>query len=350
MADLARKARDMLAQRRGDAANLVAVMGMKQARALMIAAQKDLQQRLKAVKPGMEGSFTQVQLRASLAQVTLVLKELQPKMKSLVLDIGQQAAERSAANSLAYLQTADKMFRGVGEAPLAIREASYFDAATQGARSSILARLASSGEPVKNADAVPHRAKLGILDRYGLETIDHFEKIFRTGMIAKKSMREMRDEITEESSFLRGAPAYWATRIVRTEVAGAYNRAGYEAIRESDKQLGDMLKIQSAVFDDRTASDSYATHGQIRLPEEPFETWYGAMQHPPDRPNDRGIVVPHRKSWTFPEYLTWKTDDEIADRWKYEGRKGEPPERPLMTTVDLDDLNGVPPLMYDIQP
>ena len=350
MADLARKARDLLAQSRGDAQNLVATMGMKQARALMIDAQKDLQRRLKAVKPGMDGSFTQVQLRASLKQVTLVLGQLQPKMKGLILDVGEQAASRSAQNSLTYLQTADKMFRGTGEAPMAIREASYFDAATQGARSSILARIASSGEPVKNADDTPHRAKLGVLDRYGLETIDHFEKVFRIGMIAKKSAREMRDDITEQSDFLRGAPAYWATRIVRTECASSYNRAGYEAIRETNEQLGDMLKVQSAVFDDRTASDSYSTHGQIRLPEEPFETWYGEMQHPPDRPNDRGIVVPHRKSWAWPEYLIWRTDDEVAERWAAEGHKGEPPERPLMTTVDLDELTDVPPEMYDLQP
>lgn len=124
---------------------------------------------------------------------------------------------------------------------------------------------------------------------------------------------------------------------------GAYNRAGWEANREADDQLGDMVKILSATFDDRTGSDSFAVHGQIRRPDEAFESWFGLYQHPPNRPNDREIVVPHRISWPIPEYLKWRADDEIKARWTREKRKGPPPERPKMTTIEIDQFGRAEP-------
>lgn len=80
-------------------------------------------------------------------------------------------------------------------------------------------------------------------------------------------------------------------------------------------------------------SDSYAVHGQIRRPEQAFQAWTGLYQHPPNRPNDREIVVPHRLSWDWPPYLLWKTNEQVEARWRAEGRKAPVPPRPKMTTV-----------------
>lgn len=82
-------------------------------------------------------------------------------------------------------------------------------------------------------------------------------------------------------------------------------------------------------------SDSYAVHGQIRASAQAFETWYGLMQHPPARPNDREIVVPHRVAWPIPKEFRWRDAGEIAARWRAEKRKGSPPPRPRMTTIPL---------------
>jgi hypothetical protein len=123
----------------------------------------------------------------------------------------------------------------------------------------------------------------------------------------------------------------------------AFNKAGLETIIEANEDLGDMVKIIVATFDERTAADSYATHGQIRRPQELFETWYGSMMHPPDRPNDRGSTVPHRISWPLPKSLAWKSTGDIAKRWKAEKRKGSPPDRPTMTTVPLKQFGKTPP-------
>lgn len=328
--------RDTLDVNRQSARALVARAGKQRTREVLKRAEKDLARRLaEAVKGPGVGSFTYEQIRMSLQQVRIVLKTVQAGIKDAAVDGAREAAEIAADGTLRYMRDADKAFRGIGAQPLALDEAAVMDAAVSGAQASVLRRLASSGEPVLGADEHPHPAKVGILERYGVETVGRFEAVLQTGLIAKKPWSEMRADITAESPFLQGAPAFWAERIVRTETMGAYNRAGWEANREADEQLGDIVKILAATFDDRTSADSYAVHGQIRLPDEAFASWFGLYQHPPNRPNDREIVVPHRRAWVLPPYLKWKTDAQIAARWRQEGRKMAVPPRPLMTTVDV---------------
>lgn len=327
--------RDALAANRANAISYAQDVGVKRTRRLLEAAAEDLEKRLAAMRPGTEQTFTAERARATLAQVRQVLLDLKPGMKKLLVDGAESASDRATQDTIDYLTAADEEFRGIGVQPLALDEALMFESAARGSNASILRRIASSGTSAPGAEAAEHVGKMGVLDRYGLGVIGHFEEVFRVGVVARKSFQEMQDAITAKSPFLQGAPASWAERIVRTELMGAYGRASWESAREADEQLGDMVKILSATFDDRTAADSYAVHGQIRRVEEAFATWYGLMQHPPARPNDREIVVPHRVSWPIPKYLAWRSDGEIKARWKAEGRKGSPPGRPLMTTVDL---------------
>jgi hypothetical protein len=176
----------------------------------------------------------------------------------------------------------------------------------------------------------------GVLSRYSLETIGQLEGIIQRGMLTGEPWGDVRTKLIDQSPFLRGAPRYWAERIIRTETMGAFNRAGWEGIRAADDELGDMVKILAATFDDRTGWDSYQLHGQIRRPDEAFEWSGGFYQHPPNRPNDREVVLPHRLSWGIPPELAWRSDGEVFAAWKREKRRGGPPARPTMTTVPLD--------------
>jgi hypothetical protein len=336
-AKLVKKAGDALGTNRRNAIEFVQTAGLKRTQSVLEQAAADLRKRIDArVRANPDDTFTLMQMRAALVQIKLVTRDVTRGVKETVLDAGSEIADQATGHTIEYLARAEKAFSGVGSTPLALREAMMLETATYGVRASILRRLASSGEPMEGADEEAHPAKIGVMQRYGIETVGHFENILQRGLLAKKSWQQMREDITEKSPFLQQAPAYWAARIVRTEVMGAYGRASWESIRAADDELEDMVKIISAAFDERTGADSYATHGQIRRPEEAFETWYGFMQHPPDRPNDRGIVVPHRISWPIPPYLEWKDADQIAARWRMEGRKGPPPERPEMTTVSLE--------------
>ena len=327
--------REALDSNRRAAQRLVDKLGVQRVEKLLHGSQRELEARLRTMSGGAR-TFTREQMKATLAQVRTVLQQTTiPGIRDTVVDAAPKLGEHVAVGTMRYLEDAEQHFRGVGAQPLALDEVAVLDAGVAGAEATVLRRLASGGTDEPGATEFEHRAKAGILERYGMNTIAAFEETLQKGMLQRKSFADMRADLIEQSPFLQGKPMFWATRIARTELMGAENRAAFEAQRQSNEQLGDMLKILAATFDNRTAADSYAVHGQIRRPEEAFETWQGLMQHPPARPNDREIVVPHRMSWPLPPYLAWKTDEQIAMRWRMEGRKGAHPPRPLMTTVPL---------------
>ena len=316
---------------RNQALKLAQVKGVKQTRRMLREAQTTLNKRLRHVE-GLRGagkeSFTAAQLRATLAQINSVLAEIKGGIRTTVVDDGKLTAERAAQHTLEYIQRADQKFTGIGQR-LAIREAAVLDHAVKGAESSVLRRL--MGEGGKEAK--------GILERYGTNVVASFEERLRMRFLAKTPWNDVRNELIAESRFLQDAPAYWAERIVRNEVMAAHNRAQYEGLRAVNKEVGGgMLKILAATFDNRTAADSYAVHGQIRRPHEAFEDWHHAYAHPPNRPNDRETVVPHNMEWPIPTELAWKSDAEVNARWLEQGNKQALPPRPRMTTVPLDKI------------
>jgi hypothetical protein len=319
---------ERLGRARYDAAELVQAKGVRATRHMLSRAEHELAARLKQAEglsgPG-KASFTAGQLRSTLAQVQAVTRSLTRDMRGTILDHGREAARAAGKNTVQHIVDAETFFKGTSE-PLAIKEAGMLDEAVQGTEASLLRRLAVT-------DQDP-----GVLGRYGVNTIAKFESELQQSVMTKRPWDDVRASLIAQSPFLQGAPAHWAERIVRTELAGAYNRAGWEAVREADAQLGDMCKIISEHFDDRTGADSFAVHGQIRRPEEAFEWWDGLYQHPPNRPNDRAAVVPHRVSWPIPPALAWRAAGEIARRWRAQGHRGPVPDRPRMTSIPLSQF------------
>ncbi len=335
--------REILLQNQRDAADLIQKVGLHRARQILLESEREMAVRLMNLDMANSGPFTREQLRTALVQIRHTIASLSINMQKTILGVTDKAAEQATSGIVDYLGRTERQYRGLGSTGLDLDTASMFESAKVGARASVLRRLSSSGENSPGAPQEEHKAKQGILSRYGSSTIGFFESELQKGVIGRKSWGEMKASIIGGSPFLQKAPGHWAERIVRTELMGAYNRAGWEANREADDQLGDMVKILCATFDDRTASDSYAVHGQIRRPDEAFQSWFGLYQHPPNRPNDREIVVPHRISWPLPPTLLQKEDAEILARWTKEKKKGAPPARPKMTTVDLSQFGGTAP-------
>lgn len=325
----------VLASNRSAAVGLATKSGLDRLLPVLEKANADLKARLTHARglsgPGQE-SFTVAKLESTLLQVRQVLAEVKAGLEKTTLDTGKQAAELAAQSTAAYLRETQAKFKGIHQ-PLQLKEAMLFDRAVRGTESSLLHRL--QGDPKKGP---------GILARYGAQVVEKFEGVLQQRFAQGATWDDTRKGLIQESPFLQGAPAHWAERIVRTEVMGAHGAASWEALREADDQLGDMVKILCATFDDRTAADSYAVHGQIRRPAETFETWEGHIQHPPARPNDREIVVPHRISWPIPDSLKWRTDAEVRARFLSMGGKGSPPPRPNMTTVEMDKFGKPQPL------
>jgi hypothetical protein len=327
MADI----RDVLAAAREESLDIANSTGRRALLRVLREAEGDLARRLHQAE-GLRGSgkqtFTEARMNVALAQVREVARGLQDDLGSVVTDEGAQVASASGEGVLAYMRAAERAFRGVN-AVLPLREAMMLDAATQGAEASILRRLAGEGGE-KGA---------GVLARYGEATVADFERKLRVGVAAQKPVSQVREELIESSPFLQGAPRSWAERIVRTELHGASNRAAYQAHVSAQKQLGDVVRILSATFDDRTGWDSYNVHGEIRRMSEPFEyvTYDGAHEafvHPPNRPNDRELVLAHRLSWAIPPALRPRGTAEVQARAEKQGVKF--PGRPsVMSTVPL---------------
>lgn len=299
--------------------------GQARTRRLLEKAQRELSERIASAVPGPDGeTFSLTQMRVTLVQIKDTLQGLRKGMRGSIIEHGKATAEESAKATVDYLDSAERMYRGINQ-PLDLDRARVMDRAVAGAESSILHRIESDPE---------HEGHLGVLDRYDSNVIQRFEEELQLRYVTKTPWADVRAKLVDASPFLQDAPASWAERIMRTETMNAGQTASLGAIVEADKDLNDMTKIMCATFDDRTAADSYAVHGQIRRPVEMFDTWQGAVMNPPARPNDREVVVPHRIAWPIPPALEPKSDGEVFARWAMMGRKGSPPARPRMETVD----------------
>lgn len=338
--------RQVLALGRQQALDLSARVGSAEVDRMMRVAAADLDARIRSgVSTGATTPTSLREMRSTLAHVRDIAKTVAERLGGITTAVSSDAAAAGATTMVDYLQGAHEEF-SPGR-PLPIKEASMFSRAVAGSEASVLRRLAMTQGDQSRAEVDPDSIddvlarpmqRGGVLSRYTMATIGQFEDVLQRGMLTGKAWGDVRDELTNKSPFLEGSPKFWAERIVRNESMGAYNRAGWETIRAADDELGDMCKILSAVFDNRTGWDSYQVHGQIRRPDEAFAWAGGLYQAPPNRPNDREVVVPHRVSWPLPEELSWRSDGEVSAAWKRDRRKGSPPGRPLMTTIPLVDF------------
>lgn len=323
----------VLRRNRKAALDLVGGTGRRELLKLLRRAQKDVERRMfLADRAGADpDAFTQERMRVALRQIRAVTHDLTRGLGKVVRGAGGRAAEDAADHVVEHLAAAEEKFRGLVR-PMALDEAAILDAGSRGADASILRRLLSDPD---------HPARAGILERYGTEVVGSFEDEMRVGLVSDKPWPEVRESLVDQSPFLMKAPAHWAERILRTETSNAYNASALGSMKEANDQVGgDMVKILAATFDDRTAADSYAVHGQIRRLDEPFDTWQGPVMNPPARPNDREVVVPHRIGWPIPPELAHRAPAEVSARWKMEGRKGPHPPIPLRTTVPLASFSG----------
>jgi hypothetical protein len=93
-------------------------------------------------------------------------------------------------------------------------------------------------------------------------------------------------------------------RIVRTELHNVYNYSKMRSMQDlSTEQIPDLKKSLMHPIDDRTGDDSkiLANQNPIVDIDEPFRFNYKGNERvflfPPDRPNDRAILVPFRDDW-----------------------------------------------------
>lgn len=153
------------------------------------------------------------------------------------------------------------------------------------------------------------------LDAYGNDLLTQISN----GLFAASIGETNTDEVVGRIGRFFTAEEWKLRRIVRTELHNVYNVGKINGMKAlSQDTIPDIQKTLMHPMDGRTGKDSMyaATLGLVANVDEPFEyTWKGITRifmAPPDRPNDRSILVPYRAEWgstrdsafipgTFPE-------------------------------------------------
>lgn len=302
-------------------------------------ADRMLRDRLRRFRYGGLGDrFSGAQAEIYRAQVQAAIGEVQRTVDARHVQTATAGARVGARATVDLIEGLERRFTGIAT-PLRLREAQ---------------RLVHVPDRVLGARA---RYVATSLDRYGAAMLEDFEKIIRAGLLSGQSTQDMIDALTghggprgtvslaarvtpggvvrlieaeiPEGLFVRSR--YWAERLIRTELAAAYNGAKLESLRESAQEFPDMRKKILAVLDNRTAPDSLYVHGQIRDLDDEFEDGAGRRYlYPPGRPNDRETIIPWRGSWgtgrprrpltleeraiIAPEELTAEERKQLAER------------------------------------
>lgn len=158
-----------------------------------------------------------------------------------------------------------------------------------------------------DAVAIATDTKNFLFNQYDV-SIDSYSELIRQRLaqgITQAAIEEISlSELTRRlGQFLQGEE--WRLEMIaRTELHNVYNLGklnGMRGIAESD--IPDLKKTLIHPIDKRTGRDSiYAKNLDLVVPiNEPFEyTWKGQVRRymvPPDRPNDRSILIPYREAW-----------------------------------------------------
>lgn len=237
-----------------------------------------LQDRLLTIR---EGTFTEQQLNVTLVQVTTAIEAIKRKLKGEMTDSAEILSVRGVEDLIREIEKFSKKFEGSVQ-PLNLN----------------VAVIASESQTflVNKYDAS--------LDAYGEDLRAQLTQNIMNAMIMRDtSQRTVSGLVADVGRFFVGEE-WKLNRIVRTEMHNIYNYSkmnGMSAVQET--RLPDLKKSLMHPIDKRTGADSkkLARENPVVDIDEPFRfKWKGqerVFMFPPDRPNDRAILVPFRETW-----------------------------------------------------
>jgi hypothetical protein len=274
---------------------------------LYTSAQSALEKKLAdAIKSGRKDTMTVYQMTQLKAQIregqARIAASMANAMKPLTKDT-QAEAIRQAAKTITTLE---KKFTGA-ELVLPLEEAATFSGLIEG-RSSSLIRMSQTS-----------------FARYGSTLTAKMEQELATSLMTGETPMDAIDRVMGVAS-----NEWWqAERIVRTETAYAFNASHADAIEEASSELPDLYQRWTEYVDDKTGQpldarvgeDSLVLHGQVVqaggqfiMPPDPRvsqKMWNQRYDHPPNRPNDRAVLLPWRKGWDAPAWI-WSNGQRVS--------------------------------------
>ena len=249
---------------------------------------------------GPTGSFTEGHAALWRKQIKLVTEYLEKRMVGHTHEQATVAIKASVKDTVILAKKLEKRFTGMTR-PLALDSQHMQDEVVRGTGSSLLRKHQASLNRYGKAMVGDFERVLRVAQIEGLDQHQTVSRLVSAGKLGGHSARSLHAKepgfFPEPTGYVKRR--YWAERIVRTESAYAYNAAALQSMnvaRQTD--FPDMQKKILATFDQRTAPDSVAVHGQVRKLEEMFVDGAGRHYlHPPARPNDRETVIPWRPHW-----------------------------------------------------
>lgn len=250
----------------------------KRQRKLANDAIRDIERELERAEPG---SWSAASASATLIQLAEATRGLSTRQLALLRRALPAIAKTAHEDTADYLRRLDEHYLGAVR-PLAWDTADWLEGYT---RPLLRSRL---------------RVYEQSFARYGAEAVAAIENEIAKAQLLGKPWTEARKAVMAIVREQVEGKQWMVDRIVRTETAAVYSSTTMAALFEEDDDDDDpMLKKLVAIFDKRTALDSKLLHGQTRRVQELFTDVLRGREFdaPPNRPNDREIVVGWRASW-----------------------------------------------------
>lgn len=263
----------------------------------------------RAIRAGKGDTFSAHQMRVASVQLRQGQALIAQRMAGKMGPLSKQAQQTALSGLVNDVSRLSKAFTG-SEMTLPVDEAARFAGVVDKRRSSLM------------------RMHQNSMARHGASVVKKAEHQMAVSLLTQQDSATTIDQI----SSMIGGEWWQAERIVRTEMAFAFNAAHYDGVKESADELPELMQRweehcddDGSPLDDRVAVDSIAMHGQVTeagglftMPlTAPFPDAKGNFRvprhlvgeqwpFPPNRPNDRSVLSPWMASWGVPG-------------WRYEG-------------------------------
>lgn len=266
----------------------------------------DLERKLTRL-PGRKGStFTAHQYRLYLGQLRQGLAVLTKRMAEGLGDISKDAQTEALRGLITDVTRLERTFTGA-EVVLPVEDVGRFRGVIGGVRESMLRSQATSAA------------------RYGAHLISKMEDQLGLSLATGEDLGSTIDRIMNTA----GTEWWKAERVARTELIWSFNATHHSGLKETARELPDMMMRWSEHISDATGralddrvdggriEDSHAMHGQVApvggvfkfpstmpnggpIPRTLHRFSGKSWAHPPNRPNDRAVLAPWRPHWGIP--------------------------------------------------
>lgn len=234
----------------------------------------DLRDRLDLI-PG--GTFTAQKMQSTLVQVELAIQAIQNKLKQEMSSSADLMSEQALNDLISEIKKFEKKFTGAS-IPINLDGAVI----ASNVNNLLMSRMESS------------------LETYNVFLRSRISQGLSEAVIAQDNYTE----IVRKINLTLMGEEWKAQQIVRTELHNVYSMAKIEGMRDlKDGSIPDLKKALYHPMDKRTGADSKKADSLNLIVDvdDYFEyTWKGEKRRffqPPDRPNDRSILIPYRESW-----------------------------------------------------